>query len=104
MANMAIDRRNLLDLAESISQSVKFITDLLHEEELPQPSFCADASLQFASGSDHGKLQEARMSLLASTLAIEQLVTGPQDYIIWHSLTVWGLPSTMTCSVLIVRR
>jgi hypothetical protein len=86
---MATDHLSLLELAESISHNAKVITDILNEQQLPQPSFAPDSPLKFPEGSDESRLQDARMSLLTSTLALEQLVTGPQDFIIWQSLTVW---------------
>ncbi|OCT44649.1 S-adenosyl-L-methionine-dependent methyltransferase [Cladophialophora carrionii] len=86
---MAAHHRSLLvELAQSISDQARVIADMLDEQQLPQPSFTLDAPLKFPEGQDQRKLQDARMSLLTSTLALEQLVTGPQDFIMWQSLTV----------------
>ncbi|KIW53812.1 hypothetical protein PV05_06224 [Exophiala xenobiotica] len=87
---MAPDQLSLQELAESITQNARLITDMLNERRLPQPSFASDSPVKFpeGNGSDKSRLQEARMSLLTSTLSLEQLVTGPQDFIMWQSLTV----------------
>ena len=87
---MAPDQLSLQELAESITQNARLITDMLNERRLPQPSFASDSPVKFpeGNGSDKSRLQEARMSLLTSTWSLEQLITGPQDFIMWQSLTV----------------
>ena len=86
---MTTDHPSLLELAESISRNAQVITDILNERQFPQPSFAPNFPLKFSDGSDESRLQDAWMSQLTSNLALEQLVTGPQDFIMWQSLTVW---------------
>lgn len=86
MITMATERTSILQLAESVRHNAQVITDILNEQQVPQPSFAVDSPLTLPEGPD--KLQDARMSLLTSTFALEQLVTGPQDFIFWQSLVV----------------
>ena len=80
---MTTDHPSLLEFAESISRNAQVITDILNERQFPQPSFAPNFPLKFSDGSDESRLQDE--SLLTSDLALEQLVTGPRDFIIWQS-------------------
>ncbi|KAJ9608228.1 hypothetical protein H2200_007216 [Cladophialophora chaetospira] len=85
---------DLASLADSISADAKTITDILNQEKLPQPTLSACGPMKYPGGPEMARLQEARMNLLTSAWALEQLAAGPQDYIYWqaysakHDLTV----------------
>ena len=85
MAAQPLQEMNLTSLAKSISSGVKVITDILHEEKLPQPTLSPAGPMKYPN---NPRLQEARMSLLSAAWALEQLVAGPQDYIYWQAFTV----------------
>jgi hypothetical protein len=80
----------LASLAENISSNVKIISDLLNDQKLPHPTFSPSGPMKYLDGPHLGQLQEARMKLLSSAWALEQLAAGPQDYIYWQAYTVWG--------------
>ncbi|KIY00481.1 uncharacterized protein Z520_04166 [Fonsecaea multimorphosa CBS 102226] len=88
MGSAHIDHRSLVGLAESIASSAKTIVDILERQKLPQPSFSPNSPMKYPEGSDLSKLQEARLNLITSAWAIEQLAAGPQDYIYWQAYTV----------------
>lgn len=86
---MLFDDRNILQLADLIKSRAKEITDILAHENIPQPSFAASSSTKFPeSQKQKAELLHARMSLLTATLALEQLVSGPETFISWQSLAV----------------
>jgi hypothetical protein len=78
----------LASLAESISADVQAITEALKQKNLPEPSFSTDSPMKYPNGPDMATIQEARMNLITSAWALEQLAAGPQDFIYWHSYTV----------------
>ncbi|OQU97665.1 hypothetical protein CLAIMM_03560 [Cladophialophora immunda] len=88
MGSASVSHRSLIGLAESIASSAKTIVDILEGQSLPQPSFLPDSPMRHFEGPDLTELQEARMSLITSAWAIEQLAAGPQDYIYWQAYTI----------------
>ncbi len=88
MAPPSLEDLSLASLAKSISSDVEIITDMLKKQNLPQPTFLSDGPMTYPGGPENTRLQEARMNLLTSTWALEQLAAGPQDYIYWQGYTV----------------
>jgi hypothetical protein len=88
MAAQTLEDISLTSLAESITSNVKIITDILNGQKLPHPTFSPSGPLHYTGGADDAQLQEARTKLLTSTWLLEQLATGPQDYIYWQAYTV----------------
>ena len=88
MSIPALEDLSLISLADSINSDVKVIIDMLTEQKLPQPTLSPGGSMTYPGGPENVRLQEARMNLLTSAWALEQLAAGPQDYIYWQGYTV----------------
>lgn len=88
MAGKTPEDIGLTSLADSISADVKTITEILIAQKLPQPTLSASGPQQYPSGPKMAQLQEARMNLLTSAWALEQLAAGPEDYIYWQAYSV----------------
>ncbi|OCT53374.1 putative O-methyltransferase [Cladophialophora carrionii] len=87
MAAQAFEDISLTSLAESISSNMKIITDILNDQKLPHPTLSASGPLHYTGGPDDARLQEARTKLLTSAWTLEQLASGPQNYIYWQAYT-----------------
>ena len=80
MKNIGSDDR-LVQLAQSVLGATESISQRLHERDLPQPSFDADAPRELPV-----ELETARQQVLDATQELHQLLLGPAELV--HSKTV----------------
>lgn len=93
----AID--DLEDLANVILASAKTIKSFLTDNNIPAPSFSADAPSSFPE-CPHG-VREARSQLLDASKKINQLALGPIDHLSDYSCTVCPASSIISRTITI---
>jgi hypothetical protein len=79
---------SLRDLVDTISTNAKTLTQYLEDAKLPQPSLRTDGPMRYPGGPENAKLEEARFNLINAAWALEQMASGPHDYMYWQGLTV----------------
>jgi hypothetical protein len=79
---------SLTDLVETISANAKTLKNCLEDAKLPQPSLKADGPMRYPGGAESAKLEEARFNLINAAWALEQMASGPHDWMYWQGLTV----------------
>jgi hypothetical protein len=85
---MSLASPSFTELAAVVASTVETITKTLASKGLPQPSFSVDGPIEFPSSPEFAELQGARLKLIEAAQAIEQLATGPKDYITSQALEV----------------
>jgi 6-hydroxytryprostatin B O-methyltransferase len=80
-SNGVSDKQPLVHLASAISENANIVSGYLVTNSLPQPSFEAGGPSVIVPVSAPPNVQLARQKLLAASLEIFQLATGPSEFL-----------------------
>ena len=81
----------LIELAQTIMRETEKLNRFIGENELPEPSFDADAPLTFPKLPN--ELKKSREDVMKATKELGELVTGPRESIRWMAWDVVAPPS-----------
>lgn len=77
---------DIAELSTIISENTQQVTDYLHHNGLPFPSFSAEAPTTSLIAPEASEIENARLAVIDATRRLRNLMLGPQDYL--QSFTV----------------
>lgn len=78
----------LLELATRITEHAHKLHSYIVENDLPQPTFAANGSLDFPVAVDNKAMQEHRIALIEASNEMYELSVGPQELLGWRAMNV----------------